>query len=178
MASVLNAIETSFQEYAYITHDQCIDPKTGDLKKPHIHWVGRRKTESGQDSPCTLDTVLHNLDLPDKYIKDIEYCRSWKRSVRYLIHLDDPDKFQYKAEDIISNFETKDIFADMKAAVRVNKIWSYLDSNPFTDVISLGRWCSENGCFSEFRRSWGFWDLVCKTNRNEYGGNKSGKGSG
>ena len=159
--SVLNAIEVHFQEYAYITHDKDVDAKTGDLKKPHIHWVGRRKTEKGENSPCPMETVINNLDLPEKYKKDIEYCRSWKRSVRYLIHLDDPDKYQYDASEIVTNFETREIFADLKSSINVAKIWNHIDANPHISVIALGRWASENGCWAEFRRAWSFWGLVC-----------------
>ena len=165
--SVLDAIEIHFQEYAYITHDKDVDAKTGNVKKPHIHWVGRRKTESGENSPCPMDTVLHNLDLPEKYKKDIEYCRSWKKSVRYLIHLDDPDKFQYDSSEIVCNFETREIFADMKSSVRVAKIWEFLDKNPHISVTALGRWATENGCWSEFRRAWSFWALVCSENKRD-----------
>ena len=86
---VLERLNAFFPQLAYIVHDMDVDDN-GELKKPHIHWVGQR-------SACTLDFVASNLEIPEN---SIEYCRKFKRSIRYLIHKDSPSKFQYEREKL------------------------------------------------------------------------------
>lgn len=85
---------------AVIKHDSDFDEETGNLKTIHYHLVVQIV------SNCSLGTFL-------KFIVDlfhinenqvsIEKCSSIVMQTRYLIHLDDFDKYQYKVEDIASN---------------------------------------------------------------------------
>ena len=80
-----------FDEFGYITHDKDINEESGELKKSHIHWVGRLK------NPRTLKTIANKFDLNDN---DVECVKSFKAIVRYLIHADNEDKAQYNISDI------------------------------------------------------------------------------
>ena len=90
--TLLSTIRSKFIDWAYILHDKDVDDK-GELKKPHIHWVGRA-------TPRCLSVVSNFLGLPEN---DIEICKSFDNMVMYLIHLNDIDKFQYSPDDVETN---------------------------------------------------------------------------
>ena len=89
---LLSIIRSKFIDWAYILHDKDTDDN-GELKKPHIHWVGRA-------TPRTLSVVSNFLGLPEN---DIEVVKNFDNMVMYLIHLNDIDKFQYSPDDVESN---------------------------------------------------------------------------
>ncbi len=95
-------------DYAYILHDKdtysndVIDKDTnelvnraGDLKKPHYHFIISFK------NPRKADKLKEELKL-----SHIETCNFYFYS-RYLIHLDDKDKYQYSQLDIKTNMATR-----------------------------------------------------------------------
>ena len=91
---VLNLLKSTFPEFAYIRHDMDTD-ENGELKKPHIHWVGRLK------GARYLSALADDLGLPENMI---ERCRSFDASIRYLVHADDSDKYRYSLESVVSTF--------------------------------------------------------------------------
>lgn len=90
--ALLSTIRSKFIDWAYILHDKDSDEK-GELKKPHIHWVGRA-------TPRCLSVVSNFLGLPEN---DIEVVKNFDNMVMYLIHLNDIDKFQYSPDDVETN---------------------------------------------------------------------------
>lgn len=89
---LLSIIRSKFIDWAYILHDKDTDDN-GELKKPHIHWVGRA-------TPRTLSVVSNFLGFPEN---DIEIVKNFDNMVMYLIHLNDIDKFQYSSDDVETN---------------------------------------------------------------------------
>lgn len=65
----------------------------GSLKKPHWHVVLMA------DGPITQEHA-NKLLAPLKGTKSAEYIKSLKGYVRYLAHLDDPDKATYNPDEI------------------------------------------------------------------------------
>jgi hypothetical protein len=90
--TLLSTIRSKFIDWAYILHDKDVD-ENGELKKPHIHWVGRA-------TPRCLSVVSNLLGLPEN---DIEVVKNFDNMVMYLIHLNDIDKFQYSPDDVETN---------------------------------------------------------------------------
>lgn len=90
--TLLSTIRSKFIDWAYILHDKDVN-ENGELKKPHIHWVGRA-------TPRCLSVVSNFLGLPEN---DIEVVKNFDNMVMYLIHLNDIDKFQYSPDDVESN---------------------------------------------------------------------------
>lgn len=90
--ALLSTIRFKFIDWAYILHDKDSDEK-GELKKPHIHWVGRA-------TPRCLSVVSNFLGLPEN---EIEVVKNFDNMVMYLIHLNDIDKFQYSPDDVETN---------------------------------------------------------------------------
>lgn len=90
--TLLSTIRSKFIDWAYILHDKDVD-ENGELKKPHIHWVGRA-------TPRSLSVVSNFLGLP---VNSIEVVKNFDNMVMYLIHLNDIDKFQYSPDDVETN---------------------------------------------------------------------------
>lgn len=89
---LLSTIRSKFIDWAYILHDKDVN-ENGELKKSHIHWVGRA-------TPRCLSVVSNFLGLPEN---DIEVVKNFDNMVMYLIHLNDIDKFQYSPDDVETN---------------------------------------------------------------------------
>lgn len=74
-------------------HDMDVNESTGEVKKAHWHVV------LAFDGPKSYDQVLEltkNLNCPIP-----QRCHSLRGAVRYMAHLDNPDKVQYSTTDII-----------------------------------------------------------------------------
>lgn len=144
---VLSRIEDTFVDFAYIVHDMDVN-ENGEIKKAHIHWCGKKS------SPAPLSTISNALGVE---ANNIEFCKNWKYSLRYLIHADNPDKFQYDLEKVTANFAYRAVVENRISDMMAKKILNYiLEKRPPT-MIALMDWCIENGCWSEFRRCSSTW---------------------
>lgn len=76
--------------YAYILHNKDTDNKN-NFKKEHYHIIIKL------DNATTIDALSKKLGLPSNFIENIRNERAY---IRYLIHFDDADKYQYSLEDI------------------------------------------------------------------------------
>lgn len=90
----------SSYKYAYIIHDKDLDA-LGEPKKKHIHFFFKVST------PRTLKWFSEFLDVPENQLQAV---KSEKAILRYLCHLDNPEKVQYNPKDVIANIDyLKDI---------------------------------------------------------------------
>lgn len=82
-------------------------------------------------------------------------CSSLRHSVRYLIHADNPDKYQYLREEIISNWNIDRFFVEKEdEQKKVKKVLDYLESVSYNvSTKELFRWCVNNECYDVLRRS-------------------------
>lgn len=78
-------------DFAMILHDRDVDNITGEIKKPHYHFVIRFQNARWNTS------LAEDLGITPNYIEE---SRSLKRSLLYLIHYYDEDKYQYSLEYI------------------------------------------------------------------------------
>lgn len=148
---VLSRIEDTFADYAYVLHDKDVD-ENGELKKPHIHWCGKR-------SPAPISTVANALGVEPN---SIEFCKNWKYSLRYLIHADNPDKFQYLPETVTANFPFTPVIEGKLEALKSRKIFNFINENPTISPNALAEWCFEHDLWSEYRRSFSIWCSILR----------------
>lgn len=153
---VLARLKSFFPELAYIVHDMDVD-KDGELKKPHIHWVGQR-------SACSLDFVATSLEVPEN---TIEYCRKFKRSIRYLVHKDSPSKFQYDVEKIVTSFDLTRFFDDDYMNNMLDEIVSFIFSDECTSFASLYGFCSRKGIQWVLTRNFAVINTLFRERMNE-----------
>lgn len=81
-------------QYCYKLHDHDVVKSTGNLKKDHIHVV---LTFEGTVTYNTIKDITDSINSPIP-----QPVRSLRGMIRYLIHADNKDKYQYKREDIVS----------------------------------------------------------------------------
>ena len=133
-------------KYAYIIHDRDTD-ENGEIKKKHIHVFYEFENER------SITSIAKELNV-EEY--DIEKIRNKKGAIRYLIHKDSPNKFQYKIDEIqtnISNIETymKDKTTENEDMI---KIISFLyGERRKVMIFEVLGFCLDNDCYSTFRRS-------------------------
>ena len=89
--------KTDIEYFAYILHDKDKN-EDGTLKKPHWHimlklYKSRRRSD-----------VAKWFGLSESYVQD---SRSGKYDdmLLYLIHENAPEKYQYKIEEVLSNYD-------------------------------------------------------------------------
>lgn len=108
-------------------HDQDVNPGTGEAKKPHWHIVlafdGKKSFEQVQDLLAPL-----NCPIPQR-------CHALKGAVRYMAHLDNPEKVQYPVSSIKSHGGF-----DVAAALAPSSAQRY------ELIKEMQEWCSENCC--------------------------------
>ena len=132
--SILDNLHIQWCESPY--HDQDIDFETGVIKKPHWHIV--LCFEGNKSYEQYLEIVNSVNGVPAPY--DLAKVSSIRGIVRYLIHLDNPEKHQYEKSGIICHggmdiqpyFQypaemIKRYIQEMQAYVNANCIFEYSD---------------------------------------------------
>lgn len=99
LEEIIEKIKFDTHYYFGITHNK--DTKdTGEIRKKHIHIVIKLKTKRTKGG---LLKRLQKLLEIDKQRISIQMTRSQEATIRYLIHLDNPEKAQYPPFEIITN---------------------------------------------------------------------------
>lgn len=142
-----------FKKFAYIKHE----PESNE-KKSHYHLY------ISLDSACTISAVSKRLGVPAQFI---QHVRSERASLRYLTHLDYPEKIQYEIEDIkfSSNIERSLLksYSDVESEIDIiNNIHNFILSlkNDYTynqALIELIKFVNSN-----------YYDTIYKRYRNEF----------
>lgn len=133
--------------YVGILHDRDTDVN-GLLKKPHYHFIVRFKQARWSSA------FAKELGIEDH----IESTLSFERSVRYLVHMDNPEKYQYSQNDLICSEELRPSVAKCLSEfvceeLCVKAILDLIESYPYPISYSyvLHR-VLELGLYGEFRR--------------------------
>lgn len=127
------------ESFAYIKHDKDLS-SDNTLKKVHYHIILHF-------SNCrTINSISNYLGVPSNYINSI---KSLKGAIRYLVHRDNDDKFQYNINDISysENFTEKINYAFTNEKTQHDiliTILNYIDSCKFISLNDLFRWCLDN----------------------------------
>lgn len=107
-------------------HDRDVN-ENGEVKKAHYHIVIMT------DGPITQKRA-NELIAPYNGTKSAEYVKSLRGYVRYLAHLDDPDKAQYDPAEIIALGG-----ADLASTLKL----SQSDNDKYRIIGEIMRYCEE-----------------------------------
>ena len=152
-SEVLAKVTQYFSHWCYILHDKDID-NDGTLKKAHYHVYGKL------DTPRIPNSVANALGVG---VASLRVVSSWRGAVRYLVHLDNPDKFQYSVDDIVSNFDPVKLLT-VDDDVQAVRIFSFIKSSRCTTVSELTAWAFANGCYPALRRGFAVWSRLLSEN--------------
>lgn len=145
--AVMEEVKRRFKEWAFCVHDSDVDDE-GNPKKLHIHWVGR-------GDPRTLAAVAKFLGLAEH---DVEIGRNFNSLVQYLIHLNDPDKFQYSPDSVLTNIP--DIGKYLRKLSEGQLVKDLASAKVEMSWYDLIQYAVEADCYDVLRRNLGIIKLV------------------
>lgn len=130
------------QRIFYILHDRDVEG-TGELKKPHYHVMVM------YDSPRASSTVS-KVACKCGGSGFLEPLVSRRGYARYLIHLDNPEKYQYLPSEVVAlNGANYDVEIKSKSELKndrlrlISEILHFCDLNNIHVYSDLVRYCSE-----------------------------------
>lgn len=90
--------------WAYIIHDRDVDTSTGEIIKPHLHFVIFYPT------PRKSSTLSNYFNIPEHMLCQIYNKRG---IIEYLTHKNESSKVHYNTDDIVSNYQWEDDLNDV-----------------------------------------------------------------
>lgn len=98
LAVVVSRIKTltNLKSFCIITHDKDLLP-SGKPKPPHFHAVLTFKNAK------TVDSIAKVIGVETQFVNTIK--KTTKSAQLYLVHRNDPDKYQYNPADVIADFD-------------------------------------------------------------------------
>jgi len=117
-------------------HDKDVNETTGELKKAHYHFVLSFEGPKSYEQVKAITDKL-KATIPQK-------CMSIRGAVRYMAHLDNPEKAQYSISNIVTGMgfdvedalklsvtEEEDVLDEMCAFIEDNWIVEFCDFNSY-----------------------------------------------
>lgn len=142
--NALSLLSEKKYDFACILHDKDID-ENGELLKPHWHVFIRFEYQKTQLA------ASKTLGISPNYI---QVCRNMNSALRYLVHADDPDKFQYCAEEVFGplsgcvQLDQVELTENERAVALIDLI----DKSGEITVGQLLRRCAVLGLYGDARR--------------------------
>lgn len=135
-------------DYAACLHDQDVyedGDLAGQVKKPHWHVVVRFI------NAVFREAFAKKLGLEFNYIQE---CKNVDGALRYLVHFDHPDKFQYDLEQVEGPLKTRvhTLVADKDENSRVLCLLNLLDGLGVVSHREFVKLACANGLYSDARR--------------------------
>lgn len=121
LQDIVDLSELNKLQYAYILHDKDKD-KDGNNKKAHYHLRIFGINQRTISAWANLFNVKEN---------EIQILSNKRRAIRYLIHLDSKDKYQYSANDVVTNILDIDNYFNedkQEEDTQLENIFSYIES--------------------------------------------------
>ena len=146
-----------------ILHDKDKN-EDGTPLKPHYHFVVKFQNAIWRNS------LAKDLGIQPNYL---EVCRDFKNSVTYLLHKNNPEKYQYDVEEAFGSLKpallklVNDDTEDEKALQILNILESIEAPVKYIDFI---RMCAEKGLWSDLRRGGYIFVQAVKEHNELYAG--------
>lgn len=145
----LEMLQGAFNQWAYVLHDKDTNAD-GTPKKPHYHWVGYR------ENAVLGSTIARAMELQEHEIEHGKF--GWKYLVRYLTHIDHPEKAAYTVDLIKANFDvTRFMLDEVTREDMARSLISFIRQGTCNTQMQLVVWALDNGCYSEFMRNPTYW---------------------
>ena len=147
----ISLIESSGFEYAYILHDMDVD-ESGEIKKAHIHCFLKCV------NPKLSSTIANKFGIDERFVRK---PGSEKSCLLYLVHGNDPDKYQYDIEsvkgtsDLLSKLIRYKKTKGLDECEMLDKIVDFIRHHEHTGTWSaVYNFVSMNGFYSSYRRNY------------------------
>ena len=144
---ILQDIKGSFKNYAYIKH-----MPEEEEKKEHVHLI------LSLDNPRSEESLAKRLEIDTRFVRHIKSLRG---SCRYLVHMDNEEKYQYDLSQVIVSNSFKSTyfksFDDLLSDEEIlDNIYAFIDDykelNPIRVEIDLTKFVCANAYERVFKR--------------------------
>lgn len=163
---IIEDIKSELVQYCYIRHDKDVD-EDNVQKKVHYHIYLRFKGRK------TLRLVANMFGIEEGLIQQ---CQFYKGSVRYFVHYDDLDKYQYSMLDLKSyNINIGEIFndeifeKDKREASELKQILLEIKKKPTINKCDLLHYCLEYDYLSTYKKYYQIIRDYIEDYKNYYG---------
>ena len=100
---LLEYVNTYFDEYSFIEHENDIEPITKIVEGCHYHIIGNLKEDYSRDRlKTTLNHIVDFFHFDNANGIEIDKYDNYVLGIQYLIHKNNPEKTQHKSIDVIS----------------------------------------------------------------------------
>lgn len=144
----LDFITNNYNKYAFIKHDKDI-LDNGELKKEHYHVVIQFTNYRWRNA------IANELNITPNYLEKI---RNLEKSMQYLIHFNDSDKYQYDIEEVQGPLKQKLIAyintTDKSESEKVLELIDYIENNKrFIKLTDFIKYVCISNLYDIYRRS-------------------------
>lgn len=159
--SCIDYISSHF-DYALIKHNCDLKDNSLELKKEHYHVVIAFKNYR------YLNSLIEELNISSNYI---ETSNSLESALKYLIHFDNKEKYQYSIDDVSGTLKEKLRFYVDKAqrtgeSSETLLILETIDSMGYIYLKEFMTFICENDLYSTYRRNYiAFKDIITEHNK-------------
>lgn len=146
---ILESLPRDFPQAIWAHHDRDISTETGEILKDHVHVV----------LYFTNDVYKSHITKKYAWCETIERwvrpAKNIRERVRYLIHADDPDKYQYPYSYLEGNVKPYEKFIDREQteADKAKCIIHLIKTQTFSDLADLIVCLCDNGLYAVYRKS-------------------------
>lgn len=151
-------------DYAIIKHDMDVNENLERIKE-HVHIV------ISFPNYRYLNSLQKELDIPINYI---EMSSSLESALKYLIHYNNKEKYQYDISLVSGTLKKKLVeFVERDnhagESVEASCILDYINNSGIIEFNEILSWVCENDFYSSFRRNYScFKDIIQEHNKNYY----------
>lgn len=157
-----NFIDFIIKNYSciYILHDRDVNIETGEIKKAHYHIIIKFENQRN------LKNVCEEIGIEPNYCQVI---LSYTKSLQYLIHMNNPEKFQYNIADCKGDLITdlENTFKDDCECEQVQYIINLLKSKKYVSYTAFISDICKCKLYSTFRRN-GYWFKLLFDENNKF----------
>lgn len=117
----------------------------GELKRPHYHVV------TSVPDPLLLGRASTKFGVSSNYVQTVKRL---KTAVQYLIHLNNPEKFQYSPSEIITNDVnlSRLLNVELGSMDKAKLIIAYINGCNRPTLSKVADYCLQEGLWDELRR--------------------------
>lgn len=146
--NALDYIISNYSKYAYIKHDKDL-LDNGELKKEHYHVLVQFSNYRWRNA------VAEELQITPNYLEKV---RNLENSLKYLIHFNNADKFQYDVESVEGPLKQKLIgyinTTDKSESDKVIELLDFLESQKgYVKLSDFLRYVCSINMYDIYRRS-------------------------
>lgn len=145
--------------YAYVVHDKDLNIDTNEIKKSHTHVVFCFQNARSSSS------VSKELGIACNYLKP---CYNLENDLKYLIHFNNNEKYQYGIEEVFGNLKEKlelSLSSCIDENQKVKELIDLIDDNHIVSVKEFSKHVYSLGYWDIFRRSSSIFISIINENR-------------